>query len=403
MKKLILGLLLAISSICANAQFVDLPTGIYWPYQYLPGRTWSTGANSPSVLAATNDEHVSIGRVFFVGRPTSAQTINTTAVVGFVTGAVTFSDPATTIDVCFKSVDLAAGPIARPTGSCLGGVKKTLVGGTDTISANSFKEVTLSTAGTSFTLTQGDLVAVSITMTNRGGVTDSVAISGDYPLNGTGGLPVTNTFVSGAWQTTGIVGANQSPRVWFTTNTSTPVLGSLDGVIPSYTGTSIIYNSGSGTIDYGMIFRVPTTVKIDGLWTAMRTAANTSDFTLGLYSSCGSSPPTTVASVSVAAETMGSPGGEGVVLLNLPSEITLYPNTDYCVGLAATGVGNIRFTSITLPNASMRSFFPGGTALGSVTRTGASVGYGAANTTVMYPMGVRLSGVLQASSMGGVY
>jgi hypothetical protein len=398
MKRLFLILAL-LASTFANAQsYASIPSGVIWPWTYVPGKLWAFGV--VTTMNAADTRHAAIGTASFVGRPTGAQAFGATAKVGFFTGAVTFANAGTTIDICIQGVTAAAGPIARPDGTCKGALR-TLTGGTDTITANTYNEFTLSTSGTSFNVTQGDLIAVVINMTARGG-SDSVTIL-PAATAGVNSLPVTNSYIAAAWQTTTTLGAGQTPMVTFTSDTLT--LGTLGGTwVMAQEGVALSWSSATNPKDRAQVFQVPFGAKIDALWTSMRILDGNSDFTISLYSDCETATPTALASVAVEAASLGAPGGEGPYIAVLPTEVTLAANVDYCVSVLATGSSVIRMGAITLGDAAHRSFYPGGATLRSVTRNDTAA-FGSSSTTVHYPMGVRISQVASGGggSIGGVF
>src|SRR4030095_12915179 len=115
-----------------------IPTGILYPFVTDSSGTSAKASGSGTAMNAATAKTAMIGRVYISGRPGSAKTI--IAAVGgsisFRTGTVTFANAGTTIDLGIQDVDTANGPTARPDGSF--DVSRTLTGGTDTISSNTW-------------------------------------------------------------------------------------------------------------------------------------------------------------------------------------------------------------------------------------------------------------------------
>lgn len=398
MKKLLALLLLAPA--LAFAQYTAIPAGLYWPYQTPSYPTGGTAAT----LDATAEKAAHCGYAYWNGRPAS-KTIDNSAnsKISFATGAVDFNTAAglSTIDIGFQAPN-TSGPIVQPDGTWLGTVKRTLVSGTDTINATAWNEFALNTAGTSFTLSQGQLVCVVIDATAI--TTDSVTVAtmagSSLPGSAGGSVPITNAFVA-AWQTTVTVGAGQAPMVTFTANDGT--IGTL-GPLP-YSGltTDTQWSNATNPDERTETFTVPVAMKADALWSAMRNADGASDFTLTLYSGCEASG--TVASLSSVAVdgTQQGAAQPGVYLATIATEIVLTPGITYCVGVKATSTGTLRLNTVTIADAASRAFMPGTTSMQGASRDNSSGSFASHSTTVHYPMGVRISAILTSGSGGGVF
>lgn len=377
---------------------VGIPQGLYYPFR---GGSLFLVGNS-ATLDATGEKWAGIGRVYWDARPGSSKTIDTTgsSSISVQVGATTFNNASSTLDIGIQGVATGSGPTAEPDGSYV--VKATVTTaapGSPAITVDNGFFTAVPTTGT-VTLTHGDLIAVVLDFTNRAGA-DSVVVpslSGTYGGGSGPTFPITNANASSAW---GATGAGSHPMVAFTASDGT--VGTLDGVIPIGHMANITWSDSDNPDERGLIFQVPFDCKVDAFTAFMRTVDATSDFTLSLYSTPESGATVMnagAATVAVLAEQTGAAASDRIGVWNLASEVSLSKNTDYCVAMKATGAGNIRFTGCTLGTAALRALFPGGTTVRSVTRNGGSGDFASSSTTLMFPLGVRISAVDDGTGSG---
>lgn len=374
---------------------VTIPTGLLYPmHSDYTGTQQKTASNS-GAMAATADKLAMIGRVYIDGRPGSAKTLSAAGggSISFRTGTVTFANAGTTIDLGIQDVDntASAGPIGRPDGTF--DVKRTLTGGTDIISSNTWTTFAMTGGTGSKSIAHGDLIAVVFDMTARGG-SDSVILSlGGSSAN----LPTTNRFTSSSWQTTTQGAAN----VVITFDDGT--LAIFDAGIPFSTAQQVeTFDDSSNPDERGIAFQIPWDCKIDALWADVGISGATSDFDVNLYSTPFGTPAAVPGTTfSIRAEQHGNGSNQFYASFLLPAEVTLSRNTDYVLAFKATGAGQVRLQNYVFGNTAYRAFLPYAS-IAKVTRNNGSGAFTAESPAItMYQMGVRISALQDASGGGG--
>lgn len=361
---------------------------------HFPPTAWA-GTLSAATIDAAGEKFAMIGRVYMEGRATGAKTLST-GNIQFCTAAVTFNNGGTTVDVGIQGVASGAGPLAQPDGTF--SVKKTLTGGGGGLTSSAWTTVTMDTG--TVNLSHGDLVAVVLDMTARGGG-DTVGIAYRFPLLGNNYFPTTNIFLASAWQTSRTVGAGNVPIAVITFNDGTKA--TLDSSWPAKSATTETFTDSTNPDERGMIFQVPWDCKIDGFWMYGGTTDAGSDFSLKLYSDpTGTPSAVSGGTIAVLAEQLGAPAADGMMFFNLATEISLTRNTDYALMLRASGTSNARLFAATLGDAGHRVFWPGGTTIAKGSRQNDTGAFTAESPAItMYSMGVRISQVHDTSSGSG--
>lgn len=371
--------------------YTTIPSGLSWP---IARKAFIDG--TAGVIDATGEKYAFIGSLHIAGRPTTSKTIDTTgsSSIGFNISGRTYVNAASTLDIGLQGIT-TGGPPARPDGTFT--VKKTMVGGTDTF-ANGWNEKAPST-GTA-TLNHGDRIAVVFDFTNRAGA-DTISIAPQLVVSGSAtgtGWPTTNAFAAAAWNGPG---SALIPNVTLTFSDGT--VGWIEGM--EYVGaqTSTIWTDATNPDEVGMIFQVPFGCKVDALWTAMRTVDATSDFQMDLYSTPETGATSMLSgAIAVDADQFGATGLTATIATyELATEVTLAANTDYCVGVKATGAGNIRIDGSILGAAGHRVVWPGTTTMRSVTRNNGAGNFASSSTTLIYPIGIKISAIDTGSAGGG--
>lgn len=347
-----------------------------------------------AVMDAATEKHAHIGVLRINGKPAGAKTLST-GNIQFRTGTCVFANGATTLDIGIQDVATGAGPIAQPDGTF--DVKTTLAGGAGITSA-AWNTVTMNSG--SKNMSDGDLIAVVWDMTARGGA-DSVIVATEnnlYP-NQSGGLPTTNSFVAGAWQTSNALGASRAPNVLITFDDGT--LGWIEFSFPvTSTGTESFQDS-TNPDERGLIFQVPWDCKIDMLWVAGSAADANADFTLKLYSD-PTGAPVLLASVAHLAEIQGSVGAGGWYGLRIGADVSLSKNTDYVVTMLATGTANVGIVTNTFANTANRVTVNNGLTLKKATRNNSTGAFTAESPAITrYIMGVRICSFDDGTGNGG--
>lgn len=305
--------------------------------------------------------------------------------------SVTFANGSTNFRVGIQDVVVGTGPPWRPDETWTGEPYDDLVGGTDTISSNTWQTTTISTGSRS--IADGDLIAIVFDMTARGG-SDAVKVRTDgasaYSAMNSGG--VIQKF-AGSWalSTTGF------PNAVIEYDDGT--FGVLEGSIVHSAVEAIgNYNSGSTPDEYGTIFQVPYKANINKLWAIWRIVANTADAELILYSDPLGTP--------VAERTFTLDANYGAVTTSARlgvypvAEFALAANTNYAVALRPTTTNNVALTNFDVGAAGQMFAHLWGTNCYAVSRTDNSGAF-SATTTRRFLCGVGFCGFDDGAGGGG--
>ena len=365
---------------------VSIPQGLWYPWSPIEYASSVGALATVRTMDAAAEGVAFIGHVYINGRPAGAKTFSSSGgKIHWRSGAVTFANAGTSIDVGVQDVDTTTGQPARSDGTF--DVSGTLVGGTDTIAATSLITTSMETGSKS--ITHGDLIAICLLMTARGWA-DSVVVQGVTYSAGNMWRPTISFVASGAW--TELTSSQPIAVIEFDDGTLGHFFmhGQMTGMYVA--ATSETYADATNPDERGMLFQVPWQCKIDALAAKFSVAsATTSDFTMSLYAT-PLGTPSALDSVAIPAESLGNTTTANPFIRGLASEIQLEANTDYMLALRATGAGNIGHNLITLADAGHRIFFPGGTTVRKGTRDGGSGAFTAESPAItLYRMGVRIS------------
>lgn len=283
------------------------------------------------LLDADEEEVQFIGQVTIDGG--GSKTFGTSSKIGWHVGAatITFATGAT-LRVGVKQaskIDTATGPPARATiGAAAFDVWDDLVGGTDTLTAATWREETM-TAGTPFTVTNGDFLAVCLHLD----VTSGTPALKMRHMSANTGAGQTNSLLvtlvtSGPTYTAQLILANV-------------VIVFNDGTLGWFESTKIFVGTtdvttgaiGSGN-SFANIVQVPFTCQVDALAAVVTTGAGTGDCALELLGT-PLGTPTVLATVPIDANVTSSTALRPVVKRVVPAQ-TLTANTPYAVSLKQT-------------------------------------------------------------------
>jgi hypothetical protein len=298
-------------------------------------------------LDAVNEAAIMIGHI--KTSDGASHTINTTgsSSIGWRSGSVTFSNGSTTVKVGLAAVDTANGPPGRAVNASdviSFDVNASFTGGGGGIAANSW-QTSVPTAGTK-TIASGDLVALCVQMTARGGA-DSIGVSA---MTITAGVhrPLFTGFLGGSYTlqalapnaiitfSDGAIGFFQAADVFATLGTRT-------------------WNSGSGTVEYGQLFKLPFPTKIYGAYGFIDPDA---DCDIVLYSD-PLGTPVAERTTSLDANTMASATGRKFIV-TFASPYTTTANQN--IGIVfKPGGSNVSAYFRTLADAAHRVADPWGT------------------------------------------
>lgn len=305
--------------------------GFWMPSMY----GWETTSQSltssdTALLDADEEEFQVIGQVHIDGG--GSKTFGTSgSKIGWLPGASIAFIATANLRVGVKqaaSVDTANGPPARATiGAAAFDVYKDLVGGTDTITSTTWRDDAMA-AGTPFTVTDGDFIAVCFHLDITSG-TQSIKVRG---FGATGpGFPVPTLVTSGPTYTL----QNVAPNIILTFDDTT--LGWIDQTVPFLVSDTPSASIGSGNI-FGNIFRFPFSCKIDAIAASCTIGAG-ADCALELYSTPLGTPGL-IESLAIDANTV-STAAIRPYFKKLLTPRTLSINTDYLAGVKQAGATNL--------------------------------------------------------------
>ncbi len=333
-----------------------------------------------------------VGRCYINGRATSKTISSSGGKIHFLPAAtITWATGGTAVNVAIQDVDATNGPPYRPDGT--DDVLGTLVQGTDTLVASTWKTVTMS-SGTK-TISHGDMIAVVLTMTTRNGA-DAVRMAAvtHGASNAVGAFPGSAAFQSAAW-TAASVGYLPIALIEFDDGT----LGVLDMTLPIQAYTSETWTDATNPDERGLLFQHKGgNIKIDGIWFSLNPSANTGDCTLTVYSDPLGTPGTlytaNILAEQLSSTTIASPYFHTIAA---GSEVALTADTDYAILIKATGAGNISMQYLNFNNAAYRFPLSNGTQLRKGTRNAGAGVITDASSTLVPIMGYRVSHTLDAA------
>lgn len=359
---------------------IELPSGIYWPFGRITG---GTSATAGAVLNALNESAAFIGHIKLIDGATGTKTLDNSgsSKIEIRLGSVVFTAVGTTLRVGFQGIDNTTGIPIRPDGAW--SAYRDFVAGSDSIASNTVLDIVPS-AGT-ISLADGDRVCIVFELTAYAGAS-SITISTSSADFGTGAssasCPIAVNNTTGAWALT----SGLSPILLTFSDGSQAI---IDGLPYPGSLASISYDSSSSPNEHACIFQVPFDTKVDAIWTYRRSTDADSDSELKLYSD-PLGTPVLLASVLIPAEDTGLASGNSAQIRRLASKVALSANTDYAVGLLATGSTSVRFERILCYHEEYRNIYPGGENIKGASRSGSSGAFGTVSTTTLCPCGVRI-------------
>lgn len=308
--------------------------------QGLFGATQAIGATDMTVDA--DEEEIQLFGSVYLAAGSGSKTFGTSgSALGWMVGAsITFAS-GSTLRVGVKQasqIATATGPSIRATiGAAAFDVYDDLVGGTDTITATTWREDAMS-AGTPFTVNHGDLIAVCFHLDTSSG-TPSVKVRGFSAASGAPNnmnMPTSVLVTAGPAHTV----ATQSPMIVFTFDDGT--LGWLDPTfVYSASGTETIGNTNL----FGNQFTPTANIWVDAI--AMQAAfAGTTNADFGLMSDPAGTPAfISNASFSIDPQQIGNAAGANRVYTRCFSqEIALTASTAYAIAMKQNSA-----TALTVP------------------------------------------------------
>lgn len=380
---------------------VSLSGGVWVPDVSYIGGGWLLNGVDLTVDAANEAVHL-IGTCTLEGKSGSKTISSSGGKIHIPIGAsTTFSNGGTTLRVGIQDVDAANGPPARGDGTF--DVFKDLVGGTDTLTSNAVKSVTMA-SGTK-TINNGDPICVAITMTARGGA-DSVKISNPQPaavqvatINEH--LPQVILVTAGPTYT----GQSAVPNVVIEFDDGT--IGWIEGGLVNATiSGSTLYNttsfdSGTSPDEYAMVFRFPGPVTIDAVtFIANPEGSANSTFEVIIYSGAGlAETPVALATITVDPNQNTGNNTHRRYFLTLPTALDLTANAWYALAIRPTTTNNVSIFTFDVAAAAHWKAHALGTDCFLGGRTNQSGAFGQTTTSRMIA-GVRVSKISDGSGGG---
>lgn len=365
--------------------------GVMFP-DFLLESTSGSVLNGMTAIDAAGEKAAFVGRLVIEGRATN-KTLSAAGGGSIVHRifSLTWADGSTALSIGLQGVDLTTGNPVRPNGSF--DVSRSLVPGVDSLSTG-MNSISMTGGSGSKTLSHGDWVAIVFDMTARAG-SDAVAIGTVLYGAVNTSPPLVNT---GSWS--GIT--NQYAQVGIIFDDGTRAV--LDGSMPMISSQSAEnFSDATNPDERGMSFEVPWDCKIDAIYGMFAGTVAAGDFELQIYQDPFGTPTSILpggTALAVDAEMLRSYTAQRSIW-PLVGEIALTRNTRYAVTMKALGASNSTIgLACTLENAAWKKFWFGGENASKVVRNDGSGAF-TETTDVIYQMGVRISGFVDADGGGG--
>lgn len=288
-----------------------------------------------STLNAAGETCYCVGNIVLENPLSSSKTISAAGggSIVWVANTVIFSNAGSTFKVGIQDVSTASSP-AQGDGTF--DVEASFTGGGGGISGGGIN-TSVMTSGTK-TIANGGLVAITFSMTARGGTTDSVNVAHHHEdlTLGLCRMPVvTNNTTGGVTRV-----SNALPVCYILFDDGT--IGWIFGTYFVTTAiNSISYNSGSATADeYGNLLYNPFTFYATGIGTLGTFASASADAELLLYST-PLGTPVVERTVTIDATQLGAATGVAKTVYMLPTPFLLKANTEYGITLRPTTANNV--------------------------------------------------------------
>ncbi len=356
-------------------QNLQAPTLIF---PTVSGLAHASGTITSATIDAVGESVSGIGRLYLEGGAGSKTISSAGGVIYVDFGAtVTFANAATNLRVGIQ--DIGATGLEDGTFD----VYADLVPGTDTIAAQGVRAIPMETG--SKTISHGDLIAVTVEMTARGGV-DTVSVNtGSVTSSSFGGFPYITTD-------TGAGPAKVATIPSFTVKFDDGTFGSLSFTSCGNRSTGLSYNSGSTPDEYALIFRLPFPTTIIGAVADITQMASTDDFELILYSD-PLGTPVAQRTLTIDADLVNYPSAPWGYNLFFSSGYSISANTDYAIAIRPTTANSLLVSQINFNtgNSDLRKTTMLGTNWSRGSRTNQTGAFSSTNT-VLPRIGFYLNG-----------
>lgn len=288
----------------------------------------TTSVSTSVTLDAAGESAALIGKVHLEGRTGSKTISSAGGEIWFATAAVTFANGGTNLRVGIQDVDATTG-LEDTTWD----VYKDFTGGGGGVSTSVYNAAVM--ASGSKTISHGDIVAVVVEMTTRGGA-DSVVLQ-RMSVIASGSLPNQIGFPYGTADTGTLAKASLMPIVFLKFDDGT--FGWIQGTCPYYLpaqNTRHSFSSSTTPDEYAAVFRLPFKCKIDAVGIDCDQIDSTDAPEIILYSDPLGTPVADVTLTPDMDEFQGLGIVNGGAVFQLASEYTIEANTWYALSVRPT-------------------------------------------------------------------
>jgi hypothetical protein len=356
------------------------------PLLLSPGPTIGHGISLTATTVDAAGESVScVGYIRLSSGPGTSKVLSAagSGKIHVCLGALTFANGSTNVRVGVNDVDAAG--VEDGTHDVYGD----FVGGGGGLSANGVNNLTM-TSGTK-TIADGDLVAIVVEMTARGGA-DSVVVN-RATMSGGSVLPYATVDAGSGPAKAGGNGAALC-AIEFDDGT----IGYMANMWARFPVLQTAFASNSTPDEYALVFQVPFKARVSGLFAGLGNLAAADDFELILYSD----PLGTPVAELTAAQDMTI--GDGQIWISRQSgSYTLSPGTNYAIAIRPTTTNTLSFYRFDLGTggANLRKACVFGTNCSTYYRQDNAGAFGNESTTSIPMLGVWIDQLDDGVSAGG--
>ena len=327
------------------------------PIPYFP--SFTVGSIN-TIVDAAGESLTLIGHIKFSSGSGTKTISSAGGKIHFSNGAITtFADAGTTLRIGVQDVTLATG-----IEDGVFDVSADLVGGIDSLPVSSVITVPMET-GTK-NITEGDLVAISIEMTSRGGV-DSVNLTRKSTTGQLQHQVPYSTIDGGA----GPVKSITSPTS-FVIEFNDGSFGYMKDLFPYVFNTSTLFNSSSSPDEYALVFTLPVASTLESVEAYVQFATSVAVDIVVYSDPLGT--PVVEHSISIPVALTSNGGGGNFGLTNVPivPGVQLEAGVPYAVSIKPTTTSNTGIGLLSLTNPDIREVTALGTNWYVGTRTDAT-------------------------------
>lgn len=333
MRLILTGLIASLLLLPVNAQVRPVARSLeISTVDYLQQAT-NTTVNAVGESAAT------VGRIWLPAQAAGSKVCSTAGPckIGLPAASVTWANAATNVRLGFQDVDLTTG-LEDGTYD----VRADLVPGTETVSANTISFFSMETG--SKTVSHGDVVAIVVEMTARGG-TDSISAERALRSVADYGFPY------GTEDTGSGVGKAQDPMA-FIIQFDDGTWGWFESVYPirnTATGRSTLtVNTGTNPDEVAAIVKSPVSFSTDGFAKFLNAVATTDEFEYIIYENPLTATPDIIwGPVTVDPDQLVSDG----VVRRAEDTLILEADTYYAFSFRPTTANSITYEYFALPTS----------------------------------------------------